>query len=75
MSHFLLELGEKACSSLMDRWTRGVQTDGEVTRTPPLGRVVSSEDVLTNTFMVSKGGMTPRFTTNTILSRSSSSTT
>lgn len=52
--------------------TRGVQTGGDETLMPPLGRVESSEEVLTRIWTVSIGGIFPRFTTNTVLSKSSS---
>lgn len=74
ITNLLEVLGENACSSLTERWTLGEQTGGEVTRIPPLGSVLSSEDVLTSILMVSKGGMTPRLTTSTVLSWSSSIT-
>lgn len=73
-SHVREKFGESPCSSLMVLCTRGVHAGGDETRMPPLGRVESSEEVLTRTWTVSIGGMTPRLTTNTVLSRSSSST-
>lgn len=73
-SHILEKFGDNPCSSLMVLCTRGVHTGRDETLMPPLGRVESSEEVLTRTCTVSKGGMTPRLTTSTVLSRSSSIT-
>lgn len=72
LSYALEKLGDSPCSSLMVLCTRGVHAGGEETLMPPLGRVQSSEEVLTRTCTVSIGGMNPRLTTNTVLSRSSS---
>lgn len=74
-SYVLEKFGDRPCSSLMVLWTRGVHAGGEETLMPPLGRVQSSEEVLTRTCTVSIGGMIPRLTTSTVLSRSSSITT
>lgn len=73
-SYVLEKFGESPCSSLMVLCTRGVHTGGDETQMPPLGRVESSEEVLTRICTVSIGGMTPRLTTNTVLSKSSSIT-
>lgn len=72
--YVLVKFGESPCSSLMVLCTRGVHTGGEETLMPPLGRVESSEEVLTRICTVSIGGMIPRLTTNTVLSKSSSIT-
>lgn len=71
-AYVLEKFGDNPCSSLMVLCTRGVQTGGDETLTPPLGRVESSEEVLTRIWTVSIGGILPRFTTNTVLSKSSS---
>lgn len=74
-SYALEKFGDSPCSSLMVLRTRGVQAAGEETLMPPLGRVQSSEEVLTRMWTVSIGGMIPRLTTSTVLSKSSSITT
>lgn len=74
LPYVLVKFGESPCSSLMVLCTRGVHTGGEETLMPPLGRVESSEEVLTRICTVSIGGMIPRLTTNTVLSKSSSIT-
>lgn len=74
LSYVLEKFGDSPCSSLMDLCTRGVHTGGDETLMPPLGRVESSEEVLTKMWTVSMGGMIPRLTTNTVLSKSSSIT-
>lgn len=71
-AYVLEKFGDNPCSSLMVLCTRGVQTGGDETLMPPLGRVESSEEVLTRIWTVSIGGILPRFTTNTVLSKSSS---
>lgn len=73
-SYVLEKFGDSPCSSLMDLCTRGVHTGGDETLMPPLGSVESSEEVLTKIWTVSMGGIIPRLTTNTILSKSSSIT-
>lgn len=75
LSYILEKFGDSPCSSLMVLCTRGVHTGGDDTLMPPLGRVDSSEEVLTRIWTVSIGGMIPRLTTSTVLSRSSSITT
>ena len=74
-AHVLQKFGDRPCSSLMLLWTRGVQAGGERTLMPPQGRVQSSEEVLTRTCTVSRGGISPRCTSSTVLSRSSSTST
>lgn len=73
-SYALEKFGDRPCSSLIVLCTLGVHTGGVDTLMPPLGRVDSSEEVLTRTWTVSIGGIIPRLTTNTVLSKSSSIT-